>query len=376
MALITKSFDQIVTDQFAAIQNKGTLLIDSAIGSVLRSIVESNASVSLWFQGLLLQLLATTRAATSSGTDLDSWAADFAFYRLPATYATGTVTFARFTSALAAFIPVGTQIQTSDTSPEIFAVIADPLNTSGRWNAARNGYDVPAGVVNVNALVQAVDAGSASNALIGQCNTLTSSIPGIDTVTNNSPFTNGIDAETDTAFRARFVSYISSLSKATKNAISAAIAGVQQGLTFTLTENYNYTGTLTPGYFYIVVDDGSGTPPSTLLSSISNAIDAVRGCTINFGVFAPVLQTANVALTVTSTNHTADAALVQAAIIAYISGLGIGVTLPYSRLTQIAYDASTTITNVTAVTLNAGTADLVVDSKHRIIATSSTVIVS
>ncbi|ADE12127.1 baseplate J/gp47 family protein [Sideroxydans lithotrophicus] len=369
--LNTKTFNQLVSDQVAAIQSRVQQLIDFAIGSILRSIVESNATVSLWFQGLLLQILAITRAATSTGTDLDSWAADYAFYRLAATYATGQVTFSRFNSTFAAFIPVGTQIQTSDSSPEVFAVTVDTTNPN--YSATLNGYNVPALTVSISVPVQCTTLGSVGNVLAGLCKQLTGSIPGIDTVTNANPFVNGLDAETDTAFRARFVSYIGSLSKATRNAIANAISSVQQGLTFTLTENFNYAGAAQPGYFYTVVDDGSGNPPSALLTSINNAIDAVRAFTVTFGVYGPVLETATIALTVTSTNHAADAVLVQAAIAAYIATLGIGASLPYTKLAQLAYDASPTITNVTSVTLNSGTADLAASAKQRIIAGTITV---
>ena len=110
--LTTKTFAQLVSDQVTAIQGAARTLIDFTIGSILRSIVESNSAVALWVQGLILQLLATTRAATSAGTDLDSWAADFNFYRLVAVAASGQVVFSRFTATQAAFIPVGTQIQT------------------------------------------------------------------------------------------------------------------------------------------------------------------------------------------------------------------------------------------------------------------------
>lgn len=368
----SKTFDQLVNDQVTAIQSKAQSLVDFAIGSILRSIVETNSAVALWIQGIILQLLATTRAATSSGTDLDSWCADFGFTRLAAVATTGTVTFSRFSATLAAFIPVGTSIQTSDTSPETFTVTADPTNAN--WNATLNGYNVPANTVSIAVPVLCTVAGSIGNVLAGQCNTLTGSIPGVDTVVNAAAFISGTDAESDTALRARFVAYLSSLSKATKNAISAAIAAVQTGLSFTLTENYNYAGVLTPGYFYAVVDDGSGYPSSGLLASISNAINLVRGFTITFGVFAPSLLTANVALTVTSVNHAADAALAQAALNAYIAGLGLGVQLPYSRLAQIAYDASPTITNVTAVTLNSATADISTTAQQRVIA--GTIVVS
>lgn len=371
MALNTKTFDQLVADQVTAIQAACLSLIDFTIGSILRAIVESNSQVAIWVQGLILQVLAMTRAATSSGTDLDSWAADFNFYRNIGNASSGLVTFSRFTATAAAFIPVGTQIQTSDASPETFAVIADPTNVM--WNASRNGYDLPGGIVSISVPVLALAIGAAGNVLAGQCNILTGSISGVDTVANANAFVNGADPETDPAFRTRFVAYIGSLSKATKNAISYAISTVQAGITFTLTENLNFAGASQPGYFYAVVDDGTGSPPSSLLTAIYAAVDPVRGFTISFGIFAPSLVTASVVMTVTSANHAADAAAAQLAINAYITALGMGQGLPYSRLSQIAYDSSPTITNVTAVTLNGATADLSATNKQRIMPGTITV---
>jgi len=41
-----------------------------------------------------------------------------------------------------------------------------------------------------------------------------------------------------------------------------------------------------------------------------------------------------------------------------VDGLAIGAALPFSRVTQVAFAASPAITNVTAVLVNGGTADL------------------
>ena len=65
-----------------------------------------DASQALWLQYLALLVLNVTRLATSSGSDCDSFGADFGFARLPPVAATGTVTFSRYTNTLAAFIPV------------------------------------------------------------------------------------------------------------------------------------------------------------------------------------------------------------------------------------------------------------------------------
>lgn len=364
----SKSFTQLVSDMVTAIQGKSTALIDFAIGSVLRSFVEAVASVVVWIESLILVLLATTRASTSNGPDLDSFVADFGLTRLPAAAATGQVTFARFTPTVQATIPVGTLVQTGDGTQQ-FAVIAD--TTQAAYSATLNAYVIAPGSGSANATVQAVNAGSAGNVSSGTISVIAQAVPYIDTINNSAGFTSGADAETDGALRTRFVAYIASLSKATKAAIINAVLGLKIGAACVLTENQAYNGTYQPGYFYAVVDDGSGTPGSTFLSSAANAIDAVRPFTVQFGVFAPIDLTANVAMTAVIAagfDPVATKAAVRTAVIAYLGTLTLGQSLAYTRLLQIAYDASPGVSNITGLTINGGTSDMAASAQQRILA--------
>lgn len=363
-SLTTKTFSTLVSDQVASIQGACNSLLDFTIGSVLRSIIEANSTVVLWIQGLILQLLTTTRAATSNGADLDSFVADFGVSRLAAAQASGHVTFSRFTAMAQAVVPVNSLVQSTDGAQK-YTVTIDAGNAA--YSAALGGYVMAAGVSSVIVPVQAVTAGAAANAVIGGVSTLGQAIAGIDTVTNAIAFTNGADAESDAALRTRFIAYIASLSKATKAAIGYIITAMQQGLVYSLTENYLYAGAYSPGYFYVVVDDGTGYPSSTLLSSVANAVDSVRAFTITFGVFAPVVETADVSMTISTASgydHAATVDLVVAALSSYINTLALGQALPYSRLAQIAYDASPGVVNATSVLLNGGTSDLSATAKQ------------
>ncbi len=369
----TQDWVTLVRNQVSAIQGYAKVLVDLTVGSVLRAVVEANAAVVVWLQGLLMQVLALTRAATSSGADLDSWVADFGVTRLSAVAATGTVTFSRFTTTQQVVVPVGATVQTADGTQQ-FTVTIDTTNPA--YNAALGGYVIAAGVGNVTAPVQAVTAGAAGNAVAGSVTVIAGAISGVDTVTNTAAFVNGADAESDAALRTRFIAYVASLSKATKNAVSYAISSIKQGITSTLVENQTYAGATQYGYFYVVVDDGTGSPPGTLLSSVANAIDAVRPVCSTFGVFAPVVVNASVAMTIstaTGYDHTATATLVKNALTSYINGLPLGTTLPFSRLAQVAYDASPGVINVTGVTLNSGTSDLTATSQQVIKASTITV---
>ncbi|MGA4020407.1 baseplate J/gp47 family protein [Ralstonia nicotianae] len=359
MAIQTQDWVTLVRNQVSTIQGYAKVLVDLTVGSILRAIVEANAAVVIWLQGLIMQVLAITRAATSSGADLDSWVADFGVTRLAAVAATGTVTFSRFTTTQQVVVPTTAVAQTADGTQQ-FNVVIDTTNAA--YNAALGGYVIAAGVASVSVPVKAVTAGAAGNAVAGSVSTIVGAISGIDTVTNAAAFTNGVDAESDTALRMRFIAYVASLSsKATKAGIGYAITSLQQGLVYSLTENQTYGGATQNGYFFVVVDDGTGNPPSTLLSSVANAIDAARPFTSSFGVFAPVVVNASVAMTATIASGydpVATKALVVTALKSYINALQLGWTLPYSRLTQVAYDASPGVINITGVTLNGGAADL------------------
>lgn len=369
----SKSFTQLVSDMATAVQGRASALTDFAVGSILRSIIEAVAAVGVWLESLILLLLQTTRASTSSGPDLDTWVNDYGVTRLGAVASTGVCTFARFTNTMQAIIPIGTLTQTSDGTQQ-FKVIIDLTNTA--YNATLGGYVISPGTGSVSALVQAVIAGSAGNAVAGSISVIAQAIQYVDTVTNTLNFTNGSDAESDTALRARFVAYIASLSKATKLAIGNALLGLQSGVSYTLVENYSYGGVYQPGYFYAVVDDGSGHPGAGFLSSASNAIDAVRPFTSTFGVFAPVVVTASATMNATIVSGydpVATKALVQAAVLAYIQTLTLGQTLPYTRLAQAAYDASPGVTNITNLLLNGATADIAATAQQRILAGTVTV---
>lgn len=370
MALSTQDFPTLTRNAVTAIQGAARGLVDLTIGSILRSVVEANSTVVLWLQGLVLQLLATTRAATSSLTDLDSFMFDYGVTRLAAVAASGPVTFARFTPTAQAVVPVGSVVLTADGT-QSFTVTLDLTNAA--YSAALGGFVIAAGVSSINVTVVAATAGIIANAVAGQIALISGAISGVDTVTNAAAFANGVDPESDVALRARFITYIASLSKATKTAVGNAITSLKQGVVYSLTENVTYAGTAQSGFFYVVIDDGSGAPPSTLLSSAFNAIDAVRPVATTFAVFSPVVVSATIAMTVTTATgyaHTATAALAATAISSYVNTLALGQALSFSRLAQLAYDASPGITNVTGITLNGAALDLAATAQQ-VIKTSS-----
>ena len=120
MQLSLQNFSTLVQNMAAAVQGAANSLLDLTVGSVLRAILEANASLALWLQWLIVQVLQVTRLATCTGADCDSFGADFGFVRLPAITAVGAVTFGRFTPNIAAFIPVSTNISTAANTQSFY----------------------------------------------------------------------------------------------------------------------------------------------------------------------------------------------------------------------------------------------------------------
>lgn len=358
MQLQLQNFSTLVSNAAAAVQGSARALVDLTVGSTLRALLEANASVALWMQWLILQVLQATRAATSAGSDLDSWMADFTVTRLPATAARGTVTLSRFVPFAAALVPAGTLLRTADGGLS-FTVDADPGNPA--WDASQAGFVLGAGVAAVDVMATAALGGVSGNVQPGAVALIGAALPGIDSVTNAAAFVGGLDAESDDDLRARFRNFMASRSRATPLAVLSAVQGVRQGLQATIQENQLPDGTANMGSFVVTVDDGTGAPATSLLASVATAIEAVRPAGSSFNVRAPSVQQADIALAVATAPgavHADVVTTVRQAIIDFINALPIGVPLAWSRLAQVAYDASSAVTNVTGVTVNGATADL------------------
>lgn len=358
MQLALQNFTTLVQNMAAAVQAAAAQALDLTVGSALRAVLEANASVALWMQWLILQVLQTTRAATSTGADLDSWMADMTLARLPAVAAVGTVTFSRLTPSATAFLPVGALVRSADGS-QTFAVTADPTNSA--WSAAAGGYSLAAGLAALTVPVTAEVAGSAGNMQSGAISLMVTAIPGIDAVTNPAPMQNGLDAESDAALRSRFQNFIQSRSRATPLAVGYAVSSIQQGLSYALQENIDTAGNPRIGNFVVTIDDGSGYPSASLLATAAAAVEAVRPVGSTFAVQPPIVVPANlnVLLTVpTGVTKPPVVAVVATALQAYINALPIGAPLPLTKVAQVAYAAHPAVVNVGALSINGGTADL------------------
>lgn len=348
MQLSLQNFSSLVRGMAASVQGACSSLIDLSVGSVLRAILEASASIALWLQYLLLQVLTMTRLATSTGADVDSWVQDFGVTRLSPTYASGTVTLSSFNpTAQGSVISNGATVRTSDGS-QSFIVVGGP-------------YQRAVGDTSITILVQAVAAGTVGNVQSGVVTVLGTAIAGIDTVTNLNAFSGGQAAESDAALRLRFVDFINTRSLATEQALAVAIVSVQQDLTFSIQENLTAGGMFLPGNVHVIVDDGTGTPSSTLLASVAAALDPVRPVGTSISLAGPTVLTATIGLTLTigaSVDNGIVQTAINAALTTYINSLGVGTALRISRLAGLCYDTDSNVMNVQNVIVNTDDVDI------------------
>ena len=245
MQLQLQNFTTLVQNMAATVQGSARVILDLTTGSVLRAILEANASAALWLQWLAIQILSATRAATSNGPDLDTWVADFGLTRLAGQAASTSLTFSRYTPGVAATIPVGAQVKTGDATIT-FSVVADPSNPA--FVPAAMVFAIPAAASSLTVSGQATVTGAIGNVAASSITLLATAMPGIDSVVNTSAAAGGMDAESDVALRARFANFLDSRSRATPAAIAFTIASLQQGLSYVLGENVDASGATRPGF--------------------------------------------------------------------------------------------------------------------------------
>lgn len=352
--LLTRNFDTIVADQSATLA--ASLSTNSAIfdslnlvpGSPILAIIEANAGVQLLMQYLALRVLRSTRLATASGADLDSFGADFLFARFSATAATGQVLLNRATAANLIYIPLNTLIRTADGS-QSFTVIAPQIDPANVYDPTL-GYAMNPNVYSISVLVQAVTPGSIGNIA---ANTLTrvssSSLP--VTATNPGSFINGADAASDDAFRSAFSLYIRSRDNATLTALQNAIATTNINYTYSILENNPY-----PGSILIYFDDGTGFPSQNRQIELQNNIEKVRGAAITPFVVAanPISLIIQCQTTFPSSAlKLSNIRVLHDAIASYVNSLAVGQNLLTTKLYQIMYDACPAMTEVFNLILNA-----------------------
>ena len=157
MSVPTKTQEQFVQDMISAWGAAIGIAPTFSSGDILLALFQAVATQDGFLLGLIQIVAALTRAGTSNGSDLDSWVQQFGMARLPATSATGPITYGKNGLANAAItIPVGSGVQSADGLVQ-FAVVAD--TTQSAWNATLGAYVLAAGTSSAVVTASGSDGG-------------------------------------------------------------------------------------------------------------------------------------------------------------------------------------------------------------------------
>ena len=198
-------FETIVAGMLTQMTGLTKDITDFTEGGVARSLLESSA-IEINRQNLMIYQ--GVREGIETGTYKN-----FSFNRLPASHTSGNVQFSRSILVGEATVPIGTRVKVPGSSSRIYVTRAIGTMSEG------------VGFVEVPVVCETV--GAAGNTAKFTIVEVMGSLP-FDTgaVTNQIPFLNGVEQESDEDRRDRFRRYIAGLSKGTVVALDAAARSV------------------------------------------------------------------------------------------------------------------------------------------------------
>ena len=236
-------------------------LTDIEPGSVLRQIVGAVARMGEIGSFTTAQLVQLFSIYAAQGADLDARAEDYlpvGITRQGASRATGTVRWSRpLATTSAVVIPAGTRFARPGSNPPVAYVTTAPgwIPAGGTTSVRTDGPggDIPA---------RAENPGANGNSALNTTTVTLSTLAGVSAVTNPTPFTGGVDQETDDQFRAQIVARTRALARSTRNALEtrareAEVDGSRVVLAKCIQSPY-----YAPGSATLLIDDGSGTAES------------------------------------------------------------------------------------------------------------------
>jgi len=217
-------------------------------------------------------------------------------------------------------IPKGTRVATFSLRPEetrLFTTTEEAslrLTGEGKWEA-----EVP---------VICTVAGRWGNVLAGTITLMPQPIMGVEYVINKGDITNGVETEGDAELRERAKHALEFAAKATGSSLESAIRAVE-GVSSLLIEDMPEG---VPGIVKVIVDGGD-------VDKILQVIDETRAAGVKVEFSRPRIVYIDLSLTLTLQRETSSAQVareVEGLIRGYISSLGIGEDVLYSRIVEAA----------------------------------------
>lgn len=264
MSFQTKNFLTILLGMINRAKATQDKITDFRVGSVARTLLEAPAAeIDELYQNMWIGLKEAIPVATFTS---------FGFDAIPASGASGTLTFSRLAPATTpVIISAGTAV-TLDGGGDRYLTQVDAIIDTGQTQ--------------VSAMAYCETTGTSTNVPALSLVKLAAPIPGVDAVTNMAAFANGRDAETDEERKARFQGYISTLPRGTIAAVSyGARSAVMIDATGQITEFAKYAVVVEPyledanipvGLVDCYIHNGVGDTSVGLIAEAQRIIDGYR----------------------------------------------------------------------------------------------------
>jgi uncharacterized phage protein gp47/JayE len=209
----------------------------------------------------------------------------------------------------------------------------------------------------ISLAAQAEDAGTGYNVLVGTITDISSSVPGLTSVTNAAVFTGGSDPEDTEDYRSRLLDYIrnpKSGSPADLESWAETIPGVESATAFT---NDNM-GVATPGHTTVRISGPNGTlPDAATQAAVLAELQShdLANITIHVTTFVAHNVASDVTLTILAGFVLADVSPSAAqAITDYINSVPVGGTVYRAGI----YDAVFGLPGIATLVVNTPAADV------------------
>lgn len=337
------------------IQTNSLTLTDFATGSVLNVLLNAIAVAADTVNAAIFNVQKQAYLSSATGPYLDLKAADYNVERDLAVAATSTFNFVKNIAANTIIpIPAGTLV----------AITASPTTTYETTSAS----SLQVGQTSVAVSVKCTTPGVIGNIPANTQLSIASTLPGIDSVAVPQDVTNGIDAESDDAFRARAKDAFKGLAIGTKPWYQQQALSVSGVASVSVVGNYagqpNGIGVYITGPNNTLPSSGLVTQVQTLLDNSIPMIDAPT-------VLAPAALAVTGAMTVKVLPGNDPAAVestVADAIAAFNNGLGLGAPstggfiYPSDWITTA--KQQTGVADAYNVTINGGTTEVAVSSSQ------------
>jgi uncharacterized phage protein gp47/JayE len=261
MSFERKSAEHIVTDMVTWMKGCTTKLTDFRVGSKTRTILEA---VAIVIEERTDKLFRSIRELIETNIY-----AIFSFDKIPATYATGTVTFSRVDIADQNYIVLaGTTIVSQ----------ASQYNVPLKYYVSKDVI-IATGTTSVDVGVVCATAGSIGNISGGSLTGFLQKPVGVDSVTNNLDFITGSEEETSEAQKARFQEFLQAQSRGVLQSIEygAKLSNVVDTNTGLVTEKVVLAVASEDlinklGQVDLHIWNGAGTASAELKASVSKSL--------------------------------------------------------------------------------------------------------